>query len=95
MRGIFTSTFAAIVLGAAIVSSQAQAPQGGQSDPGGQKPDPQGPAGGNTQPSTQTPSANQGRSTSTTYKGYLRKSATGGYTPASGVGSPDAHHRRR
>jgi hypothetical protein len=83
MRGIFTSTFAAIVLGAAIVSSQAQAP------------DSQTPAGGNTQPSTQTPSANQGRSTSTTYKGYLRKSATGGYPPASGVGSPDAHHRRR
>ena len=84
MRGLFTSTIAAVLFGAAIVSSQAQAPQGEQREPepGGQKPVTQTPADGNNQPGKETQSAGQqSGDTTVTYRGYLRKSPTGrGYT---------------
>ncbi len=74
MKQIITGTFAAVVLGAAIASSQTPQ-QGAQSPSGEQK------AGGQT--TTQQPAGGrqaQGNTTSTTYTGYLRGSAATGYT---------------
>jgi hypothetical protein len=71
MRVIFTGTFAAFVLGAAIASSQTQQPSGTQQ---------QG-AGGQSQTQSDTQrQGNQSNQKQTTIRGYLRGSAASGWT---------------
>jgi hypothetical protein len=81
MKLIFSSTFAACVLGAAIGSSQTPSTQSGTKPPVGQTQSGEQTQGGGAQSDAQKQTPGQrAHSTSTTYHGYLRGSAAGGYT---------------
>jgi hypothetical protein len=79
MKSILTGTFAAFVLGAAIVSSQTPSQQTpGAAQPGGQT-QPGGPTTKSSSPTSDQRNA-MAKGQTQTYKGYLRGSEAGGWT---------------